>query len=223
MEKIELTDEIKEQLKEEAGGRPLFKKTIAGQDFVFTYLTRSQYVAIQQWIADNQDSVTVAHIDEKVVGTALLWPKLTPQQWAMLPAGVVPNLSVNIQEKSYIRTDNVESFREFSVEDLSPGTFERRTISEEEKEKLKATVPHALRLVRILGNDYIIRPMLRPEYSALQKLPRDSDSEAEGVKRCVVWPKNLNLEELPAGIPTQLANQIMAISGFLDEGIIEEL
>jgi len=222
MTKQELTEGIIANLKEQVSGRPLYKKTLFGQDFVFTYINREEYAKIQRWIDDNGQGVRLSDIEEKIVDYALLWPQLAPPDWATLPAGAIPTLAKHIQEKSYLDTSGMNDFEDLDVEDLTEITTEQ-VLKDKDREALKKKYSYPMRAITIGNSTYVIRPMLRPEYSSLQKLPREMDGEVEGVKRCLVWPENVDWSTTGAGVPTILAAQIMLLSGFSDPSKVEEL
>lgn len=222
MVKIELTEEIVAKLKAAVGDRPIYKKELFGQAFVFTHINRQEYLEIQQWIDQNGATIKPSNIEEKIIDRALLWPTISPQDWAMLPAGAIPTLAKHIQEKSYIDTSGMGDYDDFSLETLQePETTQE--LPQDVKDKLKKEVKHPMRAVTIDGSTYVIRPMLRPEYSSLAKLPKEADGEVEGVKRCILWPKNIDWDSVTAGVPTVLASQIMLLSGFNDPSSVVEL
>jgi hypothetical protein len=222
MTRQELTEEIIASLKEQVSNRPLYKKTLFGQDFVFTYINREEYAKIQRWIDENGQGVRLSDIEEKIVDYALLWPQLAPPDWATLPAGAIPTLAKHIQEKSYLDASGMNDFEDLDVEDLTEMPTVQ-VLTDKDKEALKKKYSYPMRAVTIGNSTYVIRPMLRPEYSSLQKLPREMDGEVEGVKRCLIWPENVDWSATGAGVPTILAAQIMLLSGFSDPSKVEEL
>lgn len=220
MQKIELTEEIINRLKEAVGNQPLYSKELFGQKFVFTIITRQAYLQIMQWVEQNP-KLRISDIEDKLVSEGLLWPEISPQEWSVLPAGLIPTLSSLIQEKSYLDIVG-NGLVDTTVETLSEIKQGERP-TEEEKEALKASIPHSLRLIGAGGKFFVIRPMLRIEYNTLQRLDEKEDGEVEGCKKCVVWPKNIEWEFLGAGIPTILAREIMTLSGFSNPGVVETL
>jgi hypothetical protein len=218
---ITLTEEIIATLKEANPNKPLYKKTLFNQDFVFTYLTREDYQQLNAWIADNPN-LRLQDVEDKMVDYGLLWPTFTPQEWAMLPAGTVPTLAKHIQEKSYLDTGDGMDNKLVALETLveaEPG----EELTQETKDKLKEIKSYPMKVVVVSGTSYVIRPMLRPEYYNLQKLPKEADGEVEGVKRCLVWPKKVDWDKVGAGVPTVLASEIMKLSGFSDTSVVQEL
>jgi hypothetical protein len=86
--------------------------------------------------------------------------------------------------------------------------------------------------VVIGGETYVYRMLKRPEYRQLQaevapelteKNPAiaqeaNNNLEEKLFKLCVLWPENLEIDELPAGIPSVLAPMISEASGYqIDE------
>jgi len=220
MTKYELTQEIIDNLKTTYPDSPLYKKTLFGQDFVFTHIDRATYRLINEWIESNP-KVKVSDVDSKMVDYALLWPKFTPVDWMTMPAGAIPTLAKLIQDKSYLATDDSPNDW-YSAETLVESTVTQK-ISDKERETLKNSIKAPARIVTIQNRDFVIRAMMRPEYSALMKLPKEVDGEVEGVKGCVIWPKNVQWEKLEAGIPTVIATEVMRLSGFGDTGNVTEL
>jgi hypothetical protein len=216
-----LTKEIIEALKAKHGDIPLYKTNLADIDFVFSYIPRDEYKHIAEWLSSNGTKITEDMYDDKLIDYALLWPTVGPLDWMTLPAGVTRSLSRSIQEKSYLKTNMNGDFDELEIEDLSeakPGNL----LIDKEKEKIKKANPGQLRAITIDGSTYVVRPMNRLVYKGLQKLPEDQDGEVEGVKKCLVWPENVNFDKTSAGVATILATEIMNISGF-SEPVVEVL
>ena len=220
MLKKELTEEIIASIKTANPDKPLFKKTLGGQDFVFTFIDRTVYRSVMSWIEDNP-KVKVSDVDEKIVDKGLLWPEITPIEWMTMPAGTIPTLASLIQEKSYLATDNVP--QDWSVSESLVEYEDKAELTEKERATLKGSLKTAARIVTINNKAFVIRPMLRPEYSYLMKLPKEADSELEGVTKCVVWPKTVAWDKMEAGVATVLATEIMKLSGFGDSSEVEEL
>jgi len=216
----QLTEEIIADLKLQNDNKPLYKKTLFNQDFVFSFISREEYFYIQEWLESNPN-IKISDIETKIVDEALKWPMLSPAEWALLPAGAIPTLAKHIQEKSYLDTTGAGEYSDLSVETLVdyPAGEE---LTEETKEKLKKSCKHTMRVVKTAGSTYVIRPMLRPEYTYLQKVEA-ADKEIEGVKTCLIWPKNVDWNNMGAGVPTVLATQIMLLSGFADPSEVTEL
>lgn len=217
MQTQKLTDEIRDALKAANPDRPLFKKTLFGTDFVFSYITREEYLRVQDWVADNP-SAKVSDVDEKLVEVGLLWPQISPTEWATLPAGAVPTLSNLIQEKSALGEEGLDEVAKAITEEKAEERPDGDVL-----ESLKKKSPFPLKLVRLQGSYYVIRPMVRVEYTTINKQPADVDSDVEGCKKCVLFPKSVDWEKVPAGVPTALVRQILAHSGFSAPGEVEEL
>ena len=220
MQKLELTEQIITALKDKAGDRPLYSKELFDQKFVFTTINRAEYATIMQWVESNP-KVKVSDIEDKLITEALLWPQVQPHEWAVLPAGLIPTLSGLIQEKSYLDVTGA-GLIDATVETLVEETPSELP-SEEEKERLKKSVPHSMKIVGVGGKFFVIRPMLRIEYNTLQKMDEDADGEVEGCKKCVVWPKSVDWDNVGAGIPTVCARAIMELSGFSAPSLVETL
>lgn len=209
---IELTEEIIEKIKAENEGKAIFKRNISNQDYVFTYISRSEYKEIQDWIEANP-KVLPSDIDDKILSYGLLWPQVMPYEWTAKPAGVVPTLSRLIQEKSALDpmgTGDIDGLLTDVITNFDPVVGP----TEEEIKGLIKSCPHPLKLVKVCGKAFVIRPILRPEYTALQKLPDNVDAEIEGCNRCILWPKSVSWDNLCAGIPATISREIMLLSGF---------
>jgi hypothetical protein len=71
--------------------------------------------------------------------------------------------------------------------------------------------------IHVLGTLYIYRGMNRGEYIALMQQGQDKIKNDETVaSKCTLFPKieQLAWVELPAGLPTTLADLILTASGF---------
>lgn len=222
IEKQELTEELIAVLKEKVD-KPLFKREICSQDFVFTYINREEYTEIQKWIDDNGANIKPSDIEDKIVDYGLVWPQINPVQWSALPAGAITTLAKHIQEKSYLDPSGYGEFDDLVVETLVDNTKPEK-LTDEIRNELKKTCPHPMKSVTIGNKIYVIRPMLRKEYTDLQKLSKDLDGEVTGVNRCLMYPKNVDWENSPAGNVSILATKIMQISGFDTDNVkVEEL
>jgi hypothetical protein len=78
---------------------------------------------------------------------------------------------------------------------------------------------HTINLSEIAGERFIWRSLNRMEYREIMALPNLDPLQREEVicEVCVLWPYGYNFKEMAsrkAGIPAQLAEQIMAESGF---------
>ena len=85
-------------------------------------------------------------------------------------------------------------------------------------QKLKEENPRGVFKVVVMEDVYVVRTLEREEYVNMSNDTETSITEKEELISCscIVWP-NLSLKEvqkLPAGVPTTLAEQIMARSGF---------
>jgi hypothetical protein len=94
---------------------------------------------------------------------------------------------------------------------------------EDELKTLKESSRLPLHMVTVLGRVYVVRPILRPEWSQLQQQDDNIDKDVAVAERCVVWPKNTGFADVAAGIPLVLSRHILTISGFQDMGDVEEL
>lgn len=214
---MKLTQEEISKLKEKYPDRPLYCKTIAGQDYVFTYINRPEFLEIQEWLANNE-KIPAHEIDDKVMSVALLYPELDERLLSVLPAGLAPTLSQAIQEKSYI--DMSTGYMDLDV-DVIREPEEKEKPDKDVIESVKKKVTHPLRLVRACNNWFIIRPLLRIEFMAMQKKIEDKsiDAEKESVDKCVVWSTVEDYDKEVAGIVPVVSRQILIFSGFSDVGV----
>jgi hypothetical protein len=217
---VELTDSIIENIKQEMGDRPIYKKTMFGQSYVFTYIDRSQYLGIQKWSLDNPN-INPSDIEDKIVEYGLVWPKLKPHEWSTKPAGIISTLSRDIQEKSGLDPLDMGDPNSLFV-DVIQDKPDYPQPSDEEVKEILGKVKHQLRKMTVEGRTFIIRPILRVEYVGIQRMPDTTDLEVESCKKCVVWPKDVDWSNVEAGVPTLVAKQVGLMSGF-EASKIEEL
>ena len=100
-------------------------------------------------------------------------------------------------------------------------------LKQEKIDELKKKYGKVFKTV-IGGDTYVYRMLTRIEYRQLQSelVPDMSDKnpvvtqeannnlEEKLVKLCVLWPENLEIDNLPAGIPSVLAPLISDASGY---------
>lgn len=90
--------------------------------------------------------------------------------------------------------------------------------------------------VSITGDTYVYRPLTRGEHIAMtKKLSEEGEApkelgpqemiemENEVAKLCVIWPENLDLTKVSAGVPSTLATFVSKVSGYEIDGAPEEL
>ena len=93
-----------------------------------------------------------------------------------------------------------------------------KVLTSEIIDKLKEENPRGIYKVIVSDEVYIVRTLERDEYVKISNNPETGISEKEELitEACVVWP-NMKLEDvqkLPAGAPTTLAELVMQRSGF---------
>lgn len=76
------------------------------------------------------------------------------------------------------------------------------------------------------GVEYIFRALIYKEYDGIPEDWSSAEIEDYAVSRGVLWPPSSELDRLPAGFVTQLAEKILDVSGLGDpsiaKGILEE-
>ena len=217
-----VTPEIVSALKAQYPGKSFFKKNLFGQDYITTTLTRAQYRQITEWAAKNPN-VKPSQFDDEFIKHGLVWPEIGPVEEMTLIAGVYPTLSQLIQEKSLLTPANGDFASLYTAEVL----VEREdavAFTPEEIERVKSDSPFPLHLVTILGQGYVVRPLLRAEWTSLNNSNQENqDTDVKICERCVRLPGKLKWEEKDAGVPSALARHILLYSGFQNEGEAEEL
>lgn len=221
MPKQELTKDIIEELKKKNEGRALFKKEVAGQEYVITPLTREKYQDISEWSSKNPN-IKMSAYDEKIVESGLLWPQIHPTEEPTLLAGLYPTLAEIIKEKSLLTAPDGDFSKLYTCESLKDKDDEPSP-TQDDIDKIKSSSPWPLHLVHVRGEHYIVRPLLRHEWNQLSSLPENMDTDVECCNRCVSWPSKPNWGGKEAGIPSVLSRHIMLISGFSQDGDVTEL
>ena len=69
---------------------------------------------------------------------------------------------------------------------------------------------------------FLIRGVGRLEFNKIALKPND-DQETEVLGAGLLWPTGVDMERLPAGIPTKVANIIMEQSGFTYDLSVQEV
>ena len=106
-------------------------------------------------------------------------------------------------------------------------------LTKEKIEELKAKYGKIFK-VNVSGADYVYRGLSRGEFRAIQAKsitdPTGYDAsqgsiiEEEMVKTCLIYPEGeVDMDALPAGVPSLLSNYISEASGFNADAIPEEL
>lgn len=223
----ELTEDVVKHLKDTNPGVKLYKKNIAGQDYVYKYLTNEDYKHILEWVSQFGARINNEALDEKIVSYGKMWPDMTLEEVLTLPAGVYVTLSKAIQEASCLPTED-SPMDYLNVEELNADE-NLTTLSEKDAELLKSSYNYKLTKVNVYGNDFVVRPLIRSEFNAIQKkalADANLDIELETVKQCLVFPKldEVQVQKVRAGIVGILSNQVMVSSGF-DSGasVVETL
>lgn len=217
------TQEVIEQIKETYPNLRLFKNNVAGDDYIFRLLTNQDWVSILDWMNTNPN-VKQSDLDDRIVDTCVLWPRFEGPEAvirkATQAAGVIPTLSILIRQKSGFIIPDVAG-QQFSVEELGGGAVPVEPTSDE-IDKLKAAYKYKLYKVTIEGHIVIYRPVNRQEWQTILKT-QDDDTDFATCSKCIVWPKKLDLNNLPAGVPRTVAGLIVECSGFNLESPVEEL
>ena len=106
MSKAAPTAEQIAELKAKHG--PLFKAVYPGSDtFLFRAITRAEYKDVVAVLETVDPRLRPELHDENVVKVGVVWPKLETDFFSTCPAGQVPNLALQIMEKSGF-TNNVD-------------------------------------------------------------------------------------------------------------------
>jgi len=205
-----------EELKAAYPNRPLFSVELADTLYVFKNLTRQEYLEIEGWARANPE-MPVSEFDDRVVDEALVWPDRGPLIRSMEAAGIVPTLSQLITEKSLMDANSTE-LNSLRITTLVP-VDEEEALDEKVVEEIVKKAKQPLRLIRLYGKHFIIRPVVRIEFSNIRRRAEKElglDVDTETVKLCTVYPSNINWDELPAGIPAILSQQVLNLSGFVE-------
>lgn len=95
---------------------------------------------------------------------------------------------------------------------------EKKTIDFNELISIYSDKYDVVHHVQINGEDYIFRILGRKEYKRIlyNESYTELDMEDDICKTCVLWPEDLDLDEIHAGTPTELCRNILENS-FLDD------
>ena len=232
-EKIQndVPENILQAMKEAIPGLPLYKKRVLAQEYLIRPLTLEDHKSLEEWNRTNPNATTT-QFDERIFNMAVLYPKIPIEERANMPCGIYPTISQVVQQQSgiegvgpYARVlpmgeivetiQEMEGWGEPTEEDiakvkamipLQPGTNVKWSI-------LKVTVGSLVFLIRGVG---------RLEFNKIALKPND-DQETEVLGAGLLWPTGVDMERLPAGIPTKVANIIMEQSGFTYDLSVQEV
>ena len=74
------------------------------------------------------------------------------------------------------------------------------------------------------GIDYVFRALSFKEFDSASNLEASSaDQEEKVIDFCLLWPENVDLDTIPAGFVTSLADEILSVSGFTDISYSKQL
>lgn len=202
----------------------IYKKVLLDQEFVFRPLTRAEYKDILIFLEDNRETLRYNDLDEKCFERCCIFPAFTPAEKATLPAGVIPTISKAIQEKSGFEISEVFG-------QVVPSPAEVVAISSsvdpvqptaEEIEAAKAKTQY--KILKVTAGDIVVlvRGMGRLEWNAIMSKPEE-DGDTAMCKRTVIWPKEMNWDEIDAGVAPAIARTVMRASGFELTANVEEL
>jgi hypothetical protein len=223
-EKYEVTDELVVELKKLYP--TLFKKTVAGQIYIFRPMYRQEYIEILNFIEDNKGTqLKLNDLDEKCFDRCVLFPKLERPEMAILPAGVVPTLAKSIQEKSGFEISEVFGavVAPSLIESVSDYAKPKEPTSADISEA-KAKTPYDVVKVSAGPFTFLCRGLNRLEWNTLMKQgDTGEDTDSLICNRATLWPQGTKWEELPSGIVSSVSNAIMGRSGFDLNTTVEEL
>lgn len=202
----------------------VFKKTLLDQDYIFRPLSRKEYKNILVFLEENRETLRYNDLDEKCFEMCCIFPKFTPAEKSTLPAGVMPTIAKAIQEKSGFEISEVfGQVMPIPAEVVSlsdPVEIAEPTSDEIAAIKSKSNY----KLLKVTAGDLvtIVRGMGRLEWNAIMSKPEE-DGDTAMCKRTVLWPKDVNWDEVDAGVAPAIARTVMRASGFELTANVEEL
>lgn len=232
--KYELTPEIVEQLKQlmvENGLEPkIYKFVNDGDTLVFRPLIFEDYAEIQMYVKSNEmngGAVGQDDIDRMICNKGILWPGevVNPSFWDLQKAGLQGTLAKQILARSGFIVNDIDQSAYMSVEPLvvlpSGPKPDENVVSE-----LKAKYTWNLHLVLCEGEYYVVRPINRAEWRALTTA-ETADLDLLTAEKVVVWckdfPNPVDFGTRAAGVARTIAEISMAMSGFNNRSVVEEL
>lgn len=202
----------------------VYKKTLLDQDYIFRPLSRKEYKSILLFLEENRETLRYNDLDEKCFEICCIFPKFTPAEKSTLPAGVMPTIAKAIQEKSGFEISEVfGQVMPMPAEIVSlSDAAETVEPTAEEIDALKAKSNY--KLLKVTAGDLvtIVRGMGRLEWNAIMAKPEE-DGDSAMCKRTVIWPKDIDWDEVDAGIAPAIARAVMRASGFELTANVEEL
>jgi hypothetical protein len=219
---------------------PVFKQTIAKNDFLYTWITEESYKGIVdkrefQEAMKRDQAGAEKYLQTMVIQECLLWPPTfniaDPKSTGLYPAGVQPSLMDSIMFSSGFTVDP-------SPEELIIPPKEAERISDEEvlqlvnkhsvaklygahekvfyiRSKNSFTGLEKLTPVR----SYIYTSLTREDYKESQRISGEDSQKDFVVDKCVIWPQNINWGKEPAGYSSVLFSAILERSGFGAAGV----
>ena len=215
MPKLELTSEIIGDLKQIFP--KLFRVKQADQDFVIRPMTRAEWMFIQSMAMSNP-KFSQNDLDDKVVEYGLVWPNWNPMiDFASLPAGIIPNLSLHIQSRSGFRTGlPIEVEEEYETVQDNPVVWDAPS----DKDIADLKVANKLPMSKVTADKqiFIVRGIRRPEWTELNKRQgTKDDTEMALIEKALLFPSKDMLGAILPGTVHVLSEQILQLSGFTEE------
>lgn len=214
-----ITDKQKEDLKEAYPKDALFKWTTPDKkdDLVLRAISSELMAGIVDIIRESEmagRNLPIQEVNDTIFDNCVVWPVFSAEERENLPIGIIPSVVKTIQEKSgFIDIDIFQRV-------LAPDTFTTilkdfdywPDITEDESKALKeASKPFSLYRVRISKWVFVIRPMTRVD---IQVATQATDEQSTIAKSITMWPKDVEWENIPAGIVEILARKGNDISGW---------
>jgi hypothetical protein len=232
--KYELTAEIVEQLKKllvENGLEPKIYKFINdGDTMVFRPLMFSDYTDIQAFVKSNEangSAVSQDDIDRMICDKGIVWPGevVNPSFWDLQKAGLQSTLAKQILARSGFIVNEIDQSAYMSVEPLITVSSGPKP-SEDVVAELKKKHNWNLHLVLSEGEYYVVRPICRQEWRALTSA-ETADLDLLTAEKVTVWCKDfpipVDFSSRAAGVARTIAEISMAMSGFNNRSVVEEL
>ena len=219
---IPLTEEIVAQLKKQHS--KIFKKVLLDQEYVFRPLLRNEYKALLTYLEDNRETLRYNDLDERCFDACCLFPTFTPPEKATLPAGVVPTIAKAIQERSGFEISEVFGQVVPAPAEIVPLSDTEVPASPTDEEVKSLKVKSHYKLLKVTAGDtlVVVRGMGRLEWNTIMAKPEE-DGDVAICKRTTVWPKDVNWDDVEAGVPPAIARAVMRASGFELNADVEEL
>jgi hypothetical protein len=225
-----INDEVLAALKLANPDTKLYRFSLnAATDIIFKAITRNVYREVfeqRQKFENKNQNVDVFGIHKQIIKSCVVWPEFSEEDLEQnLAIGAVPSIVKRIEKISgFTLIDIFDRIEEpfTDIVQVHRGAKIPRATNEEIQQLKDHPDIGKFPLFNIEIEDYnfILRPGTRADFKAVT----DSiDPDTKFIKLLCMWPSNIDIDMLPAGVAAILSQKALEISGWAEDGDVTEV